>query len=235
MSRAKYQRPEVYQWKGRSGEKFWKAEWRQYIEGRPKPKHRAATWPCKDYSKAEAQKACDSLVQEETCGPERPDGSMTVREFWEKVYWPIAERRVAPNTRKTYRCSWNKHVEPFIGKMELQHVSKHAIAKLLDRMADAGKGKQTIQTALVIVSELFRDAMEGGYIDRNPVWRIAVPRVKARKETRPMTEAEVRRLFAKTEGLERLWWRIVVLTGARIGEVLALAKSDLLPGMLRID
>lgn len=28
MPRRKYQRPEVYAWKGKSAEKFWKAEWR---------------------------------------------------------------------------------------------------------------------------------------------------------------------------------------------------------------
>src|ERR1019366_1807904 len=59
MSRSKYQRPEVYLWAGKSGEKFWKAEWRVYIEGRPKPKHRAQTWPCSRYTKAQAQEGSD--------------------------------------------------------------------------------------------------------------------------------------------------------------------------------
>ena len=80
MPRSRYQRPEVYRWIGKSGEKFWKAEWRQYIDGRPKPKHRAMTWPCSEYTKSKAQEECDRMVREETGGT-APDGSMTVAEF----------------------------------------------------------------------------------------------------------------------------------------------------------
>lgn len=88
MARFKYQRPEVYLWAGKSGTKFWKAEWRIYIEGRP-PKHRAATWPCSQFSKAKAQEEADRLIREETSGPVRPDGSMSVADFWTKVFYPI--------------------------------------------------------------------------------------------------------------------------------------------------
>ena len=54
MGRQKHQRPNVKLWKGKSGEKFWKAEWRQYLEGQSKPKHRAQTWPCSEFTKADA-------------------------------------------------------------------------------------------------------------------------------------------------------------------------------------
>ena len=77
MSRQKYQRPEVYQWTGKGGEKFWKAEWRQYIIGRDDPKHRAATWPCSRFTKSKAQEECDRIVREETDGPQL--GRMAVR------------------------------------------------------------------------------------------------------------------------------------------------------------
>ena len=119
MSRQKYQRPEVYLWKGKSGEKFWKAEWRQYIEGRSKPKHRAATWPCKEFTKAAAQEACDKLVREETSGLPRADGSMTVTEFWDKVYWPTASRRLAPNSKIQYESLWRVHIKPVIGSLQM--------------------------------------------------------------------------------------------------------------------
>jgi integrase len=235
MSRAKYQRPRVRAWEGKSGEKFWKAEWHQYIEGRPKPKHRKATWPCAKFTKGAAQVECDRMVQEETGGAPRPDGSMTAGAFWEKVYWPSKKLRVAPNTEMSYRSSWETHIQPTIGKMELQHVTKAALSAVLDKMAGAGKSLSTVQTALTVLSDLFRDALESGYIARNPTWRLTLPRVKDPTPTRSMSEAEVRRLFDKTEPLDRLFWRILVMTGARIGEALALSKSDLLPGMLRID
>lgn len=100
MSRAKYQRPEVHLWVGKSGQKFWRGEWRVYIEGRPKPKHRVVTWICSEYTKAAAQEECDQLVRDETSGPARPDGSVTTAEFWERVFYPVRKQRVSHNTQR---------------------------------------------------------------------------------------------------------------------------------------
>ena len=50
-----------------------------------------------------------------------------------------------------------------------------------------------------------------------------------------MTEAEVSRLFAATTGRARLVWRLLVLTGARIGELIALRRDDIHGNVLRID
>ena len=67
--RRRGQHPKVYLWKGKSGQEFWKADWRQYIEGQPKPRHRSRTWPISEFTKSEAQERCDRLVRAETGGP----------------------------------------------------------------------------------------------------------------------------------------------------------------------
>lgn len=195
MPRSKYQRPEVYLWTGRSREKFWKAEWRQYIEGRPKPKHRAETWPCSRYTKTEAQKACDKLVQEETAGPLRPDGSVTVREFWEQIFFPTTKLRIAENTKAMYQSAWKNYVCPSVGATELQHVNKAAIDAILNHMATDGKAEGSIKRVLSLAHGLFVEAVENGYIIRNPAHRVTVPRAKAAEPTRALTEAEAQRLF----------------------------------------
>jgi integrase len=235
MSRQKYQRPEVKLWKGKAGGKFWKAQWFQYIEGRPKPKHRAATWPCADYTKAKAQEACDRLVREET-GTQRADGSMTVADFWQKVYFPTASHRLAPNSRLSYFSSYRVYVEPAIGKMELQYVPKAIISGILDKMADAGRALPTVTAVLNVINELFEEALENNYVTINPARKVTIPRCTESKETRPLDEAEVRRIFESTSAFAYMIWRILFLTGCRIGEVLALTRDDLLPeGFLRID
>ena len=227
MSRSKYQRPEVHLWIGNSGEKFWKAEWRVYIEGRPKPKHRAQTWPCSKYSKGAAQEQCDRLVREETGGALKPDGNVTVGEFWKQVYWPIAARRLAENTKLAYQSAWQTHVEPDIGKLQLQHVVKHSIESVLGKMADAGRRRATIATALTVIQNLFTEAAENDYITKSPCRHIEIPNCPESQETCPLTEDEVHRLFNGTTGRDRLVWRLLMLTGMRIGELLALRKSDI--------
>ena len=234
VSRQKLQRPEVYAWRGKSGVRYWKAEWRVYLEGR-KPKHRSKTWLQKDYSKAEAQKECDKLVQQETGAPSTPDGAMLVREFWDEVFWPSRKRRVAPNTVSNYEAAWSLYIRPAIGKQQLQHVNKSAVSGILDAMADLDRSGGYVEATLSLMRSMFREAQESGYILRNPAYGVTAPRCKPKQETRPLSADEVRRIFDTTTGRDRLIWRILCLTGARIGEVLALRREDLIPAGLQID
>ena len=91
------------------------------------------TWRCSEFTKADAQAACDKLVGEETSGPPQADGSMTVEEFWAKVYWPTASRRLAPNSATQYASCWRTHIQPAIRAIELQHVNKHAVSAVSTR------------------------------------------------------------------------------------------------------
>lgn len=70
---------------------------------------------------------------------------------------------------------------------------------------------------------------------KNPARRIVLPRCRRIQEIEPLTEPQVRALFENTEGRARLMWRILLLTGVRIGELLGLRKSDLGPVGLRVD
>lgn len=235
MSRSKYQRPAVKAWTGKSGQKYWRAEWRVYIDGRPKPKHRVETWLCSEYTKTAAQKACDAMVREETGGPAAADGSLTVAEFWRQIYWPTTKLRVALNTRKSYESEWTAHIEPAIGKTELQHVRKAAVDAILNKQAVEGRAEGSVKHTLSVIHAIFVEAVENGYIARNPAHRVTAPRGKAKQETRHLELDEARRLFALPVDRGSLMYRTMLLTGARVGETLALTKSDMRPGGLLID
>jgi integrase len=235
MSRAKYQRPEVHLWIGKSKTKYWKAEWHVHIEGRAKPKHRLVTWLCSEYTKGQAQDECDRLVREETRGPARPDGGMTVAEFWERVFYPVRKQRVGHNTRMVYEKNWERYIKPAIGLLELQHVTKVAIEAMLGKMADLGRAINTIKSVLVTTKACMTEAHESDYIVKNPARKATLPRCKPQVETRALTEAEVSGLFASTEGRDRLWWQVLCLTGIRLGELLALDKADITGEGLRIS
>jgi integrase len=67
-------------------------------------------------------------------------------------------------------------------------------------------------------------------IPKNPARKVELPKCKPAKETRSLTEHEVRRIFDKTYARNYVFWRLFLLTGARLSEVLALNRSDLVPG-----
>lgn len=73
-------------------------------------------------------------MREETGGTMRPDGSMTVSEFWEKVFYPIVCRRLMRNSNKAYESAFRIDTGPALGRQKLQHVMKHGIEAMLGKM-----------------------------------------------------------------------------------------------------
>jgi len=237
MNRERYQRPTVFK-KGRRT-KLWAAEWHVYAkhpDGSEYRKHVAGTFgECSKTTKAEAQKACDARVARETGQAPLPDGSTTVGEFWSAIFYPVRSRKWAYNTRQAMESTWRLHIEPTFGSQPLRDVNKHAIEKHLIVMADAKLSRQLVDRVRVLLHSVFDEALENGYVDKNPARKVDTPECKAEETTRALTEAEVQRLFASITGRERLMFRILVLCGPRIGELLALRRDDFLGSVLRVD
>jgi|SRR5579871_301790 len=234
MPRQKYQRPEVYATGKR--EKLWKGEWREYFVGADGQEHsrqKSKTWSRAQYTKSEAQAAFDALMRELQQGGPKADGSMTLEAFWNEVYYPVHSQRWTPNTRAANRYSWSL-VKPLWGK-PLKEVTKASIDLHLLHLAESGKSTSTVDSALVRLHSILEEALDNDFIPKNPARKVQLPRCKPPKETRSLSEEEVRRLWDKTSGRDYLVWRILLMTGARIGEVLALNRGDLLPEGLRID
>jgi len=184
----------------------------QYIEGRPKPKHRAMTWPCSEYTKSEAQEGCDRIVREETGGTPRPDGSLTVKEFWEQIHFPTLKLRVSANTQTSYASMWKNILGPAIGNTELQHVNKSSIDAILNKLAIADRAESSITIVLSLIHGIFVEAVENGYIARNPAHRVVLPRDKAQEQTRALSEDEARKVFALPVNRGSLMFRIMLMT-----------------------
>jgi integrase len=236
MPRQKYQRPEVYLAGKR--EKLWKAEYREYYldaKGVEKSRHKSATWSRADHTKSQAQEKCDALMQQIREGGPRADGSVTLTAFWTQIYYPVRSRRWEWNTKKALGNVWTNHVEPDLGRLRLEDITKATIELHLGRLADRGMGETMLRMVRACLSSVLGEATENDYIRKNPARKAEVPRCQPAKETRSLTADEARRLLASTTGRDYLFWRVLVLTGARIGEVLALKREDLIGDALRID
>jgi integrase len=79
------------------------------------------------------------------------------------------------------------------------------------------------------------EALENDYILKNTARKVIVPPCKSTPGVRSMSETEVLKLWDGTEAEDYIVWRILLLTGARIGEVFALRRDDVGPAGLRID
>jgi integrase len=236
MSRQKYQRPTVYATGKR--EKLWKVEYREYFldaEGKEQSRHKSKTWSRAEFTKSEAQAACDRFLAGLQEGGTKRDGGMTLEQFWESIYLPIRSRKWTGHTHTSAASLWRCHIQAALGSVALKDISKAIVEVHLGKLADAGFGEQVIDCVLVRLKSVLEEAVDNDLILKNPCRKIEAPPCKAHAETRSLTEDEVRRLWDGTEGRDYLFWRIMILTGARIGEMLPLEQADIIPDGLRID
>lgn len=236
MKRQKYQRPEVFATGKR--EKLWKLRYREYFigqDGKETFRFKSATWSRDSHTKAQAQAKADKLILELTQGPPKADGSMTLHAFWEQIYLPIRRRTWTGYTPTSAGSLYRHHIQPQLGAVPLQDITKAMIQIHLGNLADAKLGWSMVDGARVRLHSILEEAMDNDFIVKNPCRKVETPKCKPPAETRSLTELEVQKLWDSTTGRDYLYWRILILTGARIGEVLALESIDLRPEGLMID
>jgi len=219
-------------------EALWRGEYREYYldaDGKEQSRHKSKPWSRANYTKAEAQAGFDALLLEQQQGGPKRDGSMTLRAFWEQVYYPVRSRKWAFNSRKQVSYLWKRHIKPALGGKALNQIVKSDIDLHLVKLSDAGTGSDLVSGVLKWIHSMLEEALDNDFIGKNPARKIQVPVCKPKPEARSLMETEIRALWEKTDGRDYLIWRVLVLTGARIGELFALTRSDLLPNGLVID
>lgn len=237
LPRHKQARPEVKRSKSKPA--TWVAEWHVYVigaDGGKKRKHRTGVFGlCARVSKGEAQAACDEQVRRETMQDAKPSGDMTLQAFWERIYRPVRSRMWAKNGYASLESCWRNLVEPYLGAVPLTELAKHQIQMHLIALADKGYGKQSLQHARFLLNNLCEEAVDNRFIPANPCHKVKLPQCKDPEETRALSLEEVQRLLSGLSGRDRLMFRVLILCGLRISELLALEWADIQDGRMRVD
>ncbi|WP_330469348.1 site-specific integrase (plasmid) [Streptomyces longwoodensis] len=182
------------------------------------------------------------------------------------TYWlaAIAPERLKPSTLNSYEGLTRLYIRPALGRKRLNRLSPADVRKFLFdfksaclcclRGADAERpeGKRTccavgrccerrpsartVQYVHAVLRSALQQAIREELIARNVARIVETPTVN-RKEVRPLDAGEVKALL-KTARSHRLYalWLLLVSTGLRRGEALALTWSDvdLNAGTLRV-
>lgn len=234
--RLKFQRPKVKAVGTR--DPVWRVQYREYFtrpDGAEDFHHRSQSWSQSTHTKKQAQAAADQIMVEMQQGPVKADGSMTLHQFWETIYLPIRKRGWTGSTEPDVVNKYANHIQPVFGLVALRDITKAMVQMHLGKMVDAGLGKATVEAVRIRLHSILAEALDNDFIPKNPCHKAETPECKPSKEPRSLTVEEVQALWDGTEGRDYLFWRIKILTGARIGEVLVLERSDLLPDGLMID
>lgn len=148
------------------------------------------------------------------------------------------KRNFTVNTARRYREVWEDHIAPGIGNLRVRECTVSRLDAFIKRVAE-DVGAPTAKLCASVVSGILGLATRHGALSANPMRDVAAVVVET-KEPRALTVHEV----AKFRALVRAWVRtpkrgrpvssdledivdVLLGTGARIGEVLALRWEDI--------
>lgn len=155
---------------------------------------------------------------------------------WSLKWLHLYKANTEYNTYESYRNSIEKHINPCIGQLKLKDIKKIHIQELLNSLLDENKA-QTARQVRLTLNQILTQAVENELIYKNVAQNIKLPKIK-KKTKRALTEDEIA-LIDKADFTpkERAFVSILLYSGVRQGEALALTVSDidLKQGYIRVN
>jgi len=220
--------------------KKWKGHYYIYVrqaDGTEKRFHRAKILGnVAGMKKWEAKAKLRELIATETAkaGEIRPSAAITLESFWAERYRPMKETGWKSSTRAFTIWFIERYIIRVIGQTALGDLDKFRIQMHLNELA--GKYSQSVVTKVKhYLKSILEEAVEGGYVEKNPADKVTLPKTGRRPTKRNLTLEEVGELMASMSGRNRLIFRMFLVLGLRSGELFALRRSDRVGNCLRID
>lgn len=233
MARRRYQKGCVFK-RGRN----WVLRYREDIlnpDGRIGRAQRSIVLGPLDGKKA-AWRAAENHLGGINTGQGRPQAAISFEDFWRRYF----EREILPNrkysTQQVYRYLAAKHLLPYFGRQRLCDISRLDVQTFIGQKQRQLYASKTLAHLRNLVSKIFAVAISWGWMNSNPASGVELPPRERRRESRVLALGEIAQLYGAFEEPMRTIFILGLLTGMRIGEILALRVEDvdLLGGILQV-
>ena len=127
----------------------------------------------------------------------------------------------------------NRWLLPHLGRHQLESIRPQHVAELLEDVHESGAGDSHARSVLCCLRSIMQDAYRAGLVGSDPTRRFTIKVRKAAVTAltlaqRDALDAELRYLGSGATAARAL--RVILWTGLRVGEVLALRPEDFDPG-----
>jgi integrase len=169
-------------------------------------------------------------------GNYRPQSKSAFRDFVEEKWKPEAFPTLKFSTRTHYEYMLKVHLYPAFGDTQLRLISREAIQNLLAAKLRSGLSWKTVKHLRTSFGTILGAAEMWDLIESNPVRKTRLPRRGPQPEKAPIVPEQVRKLLDALAEPSRSLASLLVFTGLRVGEALALRwrDVDLEAGLLRV-
>jgi integrase len=156
----------------------------------------------------------------------RPASSLTFGEYVERYWLPQVLPTLKHSTKKYYQYQLRVHLFPAFWNTQLRLITRDAAQDFFDRKLRSGLSWSTVKGMRTLFGGVMAAAEADDLIPTNPVRRTRFPRRGLRKERAAIAPDKIRELLAALPEPSGSLARLLVCTGLRIGEALALRWVD---------
>lgn len=211
--------------------KVWVARWREDLIREDGSLYRTqrtvVLGSLTDLSRREARSLLQKRVSEINQGRHRARPIMTFEKFAREHWQPGAQLALKPGSARIYNFNLDKYVIPAIGSLRLCDVTRATIQHALLDLKGKGYSSSTLHGVRVTIAKILQTAVESGYLERNTARGIQIGERERKKRPVFLTPQQTQDLLTKLSEPCRTVVVTAVLSGMRIGEILALRWSRL--------
>ena len=125
----------------------------------------------KTYQTRKEAEIADSEASRLRYAMRNKSGRITLNEYIDRYYWPIALRRLGANTLDSYKSKIDVYIKPILGKVYLDDIDRMKIQTMIDRCNTKSSAKSVFAVLKIILNEAASD----GFISTLPKARYAFP------------------------------------------------------------
>jgi len=166
----------------------------------------------------------------------RPKVTVTLSEFVSVEWKPNAELALRKSSMRIYSYQLEKHILPAFGELSVRDIGVAHIEACLSKLKQKGHAASTLRSVRATFATVLRSAVKRGYLEKNHAHGVCIREADSKKEWRFYSPEQIRLLLGTLTEPCASVVSIAVLTGLRIGEILALRwkRIDLLGATLTV-
>jgi integrase len=171
------------------------------------------------------KKAARDVLDERIKGVSRraPDADKLTLDDFVQAHWRpyLTRKKIKPSTIASYESALDAHITPSLGAMKLVQIAPLHIENFVQEKTRSGRAAKTVRNLVAVLQSIFSLAVDDDLIEKSPVRDKHKP-TASRKEKSVWSGQQVRAILNTAPQKYRALFTTAALTGARLGELLAL-------------